>query len=603
MSAALPAPLAAANFTPEQKEYLSGLFAGIASRGQTFSDVEPSPAHEDLIFEERVKRELHPLDSYGQIVDHSINNQTPDKEEMFRFKWNGLFFLTPVRDAFMARLRIPGGALTAFQLRELARLARELTSGYVQITTRANLQMRLIQPRDGPEFLRRVQGIGLHTRGSGADNIRNLTMNPTAGVDPVELIDVNPLVQSLAQVILNDRSFYDLPRKFNIAYDGGGLIGSVEDTNDIGVKAVRLGAQSTGPASSVGVQASAGYPDKPKLESQQAEPVLGAPDALPPGVYFRIALGGATGHKAFANDFGVVVPPHEINKVVVAIVRVYIEKGCRSNRKKARLKHLLETIPLDEFRGLVEQKLGTPLRQAPCDAAQLRWASQELPHSHVGDFPQKQRGLNYVGATCPVGQITPRQMTRLAELAELYGSGEVRLTVWQNFIIPNVPDAFVPTLQRALEKAGFATRQSHLASGVIACTGNSYCKYAQANTKGDALALTRHLEKKLELDQPVNIHVTGCPNSCAQHYMGDIGCLGAKVRGEESYHVFVGGGFGRNQAVGRQIFSGVSAAELPLTLEKMLRVYLARRAGRETFQQFTTRHDLNALQVLFTHGE
>ncbi|HEY1490642.1 MAG TPA: NirA family protein, partial [Verrucomicrobiae bacterium] len=273
--------------------------------------------------------------------------------------------------------------------------------------------------------------------------------------------------------------------------------------------------------------------------------------------------------------------------------------GCRTNRKKARLKHLLETMSLDEFRALVEKKLGAPLRRAPYDLSQVRWASQELAHSHVGDFPQKQRGLNYVGATCPVGQITAKQMTRLAELADLYGSGEVRLTVWQNFIIPNVADAFVPTLKRALEKAGFATKQSNIASGVIACTGNSFCKYAQAKTKDHALALIKHLEKKLELDQPVNIHVTGCPNSCAQHYMGDIGLLGTKVRGEDGYHVFVGGGFGRNQAVGRQIFSSVSTGELPLMIEKLLQVYLKHRAGRESFLQFSTRHDLNALQTFF----
>ncbi len=561
----LPEPLANAPFSSEQKEYLSGLFAGVAMRGQKFSDVEPAPQtqNEDLIAEERIKRELHPLDAYDQLVENAVNNTPPDKEEIFRFKWNGLFFLTPVKDAFMSRLRIPGGALTSYQLRELARIAQDLTSGYVQITTRANFQMRLIQPKDCPEFLRRVQSIGLHTRGSGADNIRNLTMNPTAGVDPVELIDVNQFVQALGQIIINDRAFYDLPRKFNIAYDGGGLIGSVEDTNDIGVKAVKLGDE----------------------------------------IIFRIALGGATGHKAFACDLGVVVPPAEINKVVIAVLRVYIEHGCRTNRKKARLKHLLETMSFDEYLALVEKKLGTQLRRAPYDPAQMRWASQELPHSHVGDFPQKQRGLNYVGASCPVGQITPKQMLRVAELAELYGNGEVRLTVWQNFIIPNVSDAFVPTLKRALEKAGLPVKQSNIAAGVIACTGNSYCKFAQSNTKGHALEVIKYLEKKVELDQPVNIHITGCPNSCAQHYMGDLGCLGTKVRGEDGYHVFVGGGFGKNQAVGRQLFSGVSAKELAPTLEKILRAYLKRREGHETFQQFTVRHDLNALQIMFTNGD
>jgi len=559
MDPVLPNPVEAAGFTPEQKEYLAGVFAGVAARGQKFSDVEPAPANDDFIFEERVKRELHPLDAYSQIVENAVNNTAPDKEDIFRFKWNGLFFLTPVKDAFMARLRIPGGVVTTFQLRELARVAQELTSGYVQITTRANFQMRLIQPKDAPEFLRRIQGVGLHTRGAGADNIRNLTANPTAGIDPVELINVMPFVHDLAQVIINDRAFYDLPRKFNIALDGGGLIGSVEDTNDIGVKAVKHGQE----------------------------------------ILFRIALGGATGHKAFARDLGVVVPPPEINKVVTAILRVYIECGCRTDRKKARLKHLLEKMSLDEYLAAVEKKLGRQLRRAPYDPSQMRWASHELPHSHVGDFPQKQCGLNYVGATSPVGQITPKQMLRLAELADSYGSGEIRLTVWQNFIVPNVPDAFVSTLKRALEKAGFAVKQSHIASGVIACTGNSFCKYAQSNTKGHALELTKYLEKRLELDQPVNIHVTGCPNSCAQHYMGDLGCLGTKVRGEDGYHIFVGGGFGKNQAVGRQIFSGVSANELPLTLEKVLRMYLKNRQGRETFQQFTTRHEVGKLQEMF----
>jgi ferredoxin-nitrite reductase len=185
-----------------------------------------------------------------------------------------------------------------------------------------------------------------------------------------------------------------------------------------------------------------------------------------------------------------------------------------------------------------------------------------------------------------VGHITPKQMLRVAELADLYGRGEVRLTVWQNFIIPNVPEAFVATLKKALDKAGLPTRQSHLASGVIACTGNAYCKFAQADTKGHALELIKQLETKLALDQPVNIHVTGCPNSCAQHYMGDIGCLGTKtkINGEslDAYHVFVGGGFGKNQAVGRQVFSGVTAQALPGVIEKLLRAYLQHRVGNSS---------------------
>jgi ferredoxin-nitrite reductase len=561
MNTVLPEPLATAGFTVEQKEYLTGLFAGIAARGKSFADVEPANVSgtEALIFEERVKRELHPLDSYDQIVENAAGNLAPDKEDTFRFKWNGLFYLSPVKDAFMARLRIPGGVLKTYQLRELARIATELTSGYVQITTRANFQLRLIEPKNAPEFLRRVQAAGLHTRGAGADNIRNLTANPTAGLDPVELINVLPFINDLAQLIINDRAFYDLPRKFNIAYDGGGLIGSVEDTNDIGVKAVGVNGE----------------------------------------ILFRIALGGATGHKAFARDLGVVVPPAEINKVVLAIVRVFINLGCRTNRKRARLKHLLETVTLEEYLGHVEKNLGRQLRRAPYAPAQMRCPSQELPHSHIGDFPQKQRGLNYVGVGLPAGQITPKQMLRVAELADNYSSGEIRLTVWQNFIIPNVPDTYVQSLKQALEKAGLRTRQSHVASGVIACTGSRFCKYAQSDTKSHALELTKWLEKRVTLDSPVNIHVTGCSNSCAQHYMGDIGCLGTKANGEDAYHVFVGGGFGKHQSVGRQIFAGIRATELPITLEKLLKLYLNHRHGRETFREFTVRYEIRRLQELF----
>jgi ferredoxin-nitrite reductase len=552
----------------DQRKYLDGFFAGLAARGVTFGDVQPTPAAagkvslDDLIFEERVKRELHPLDAYDQIIENAITNKSPDKEEIFRFKWNGLFFLTPNKEAFMSRLRIPGGLVKTFQLRELAAIAKELTSGYVQITTRANLQMRLIQPKDCPEFLRRIQAVGLHTRGAGADNIRNLTANPTAGIDPYELIDVMPLCQELGQIIINDRSFYDLPRKFNIAYDGGGLIGAVEDTNDIGARAVTVGGE----------------------------------------VFFRIALGGATGHKAFARDLGVLVRPGELNRVILALVRVYIANGNRGDRKKARLKHLLETWSLEKYLGEAEKLLGGPLTKAGPEVKQVR-EGEPLPHSHIGIYQQKQAGLNYVGVAMPVGQITPKQMLRVAEIADLYGSGEIRLTVWQNFIIPNVPDAYVETVKKALRKIGFDTQQSLLRGGIIACTGNSYCKFAQANTKGQALELADYLDRRIQLDQPINIHLTGCPNSCAQHYMGDIGLLGVKVKGEDGYHVFVGGGFGANQAVGRQIFASITATDLKPTLEKMLKGYLRRRAPGETFQQFTTRNDLNTLQAIFTNDE
>lgn len=559
-------------FSDEQKHYLEGFFAGVRERAVVFADLfpngipgaaeAPSPAEpEDLTAEERIKREEHPLDAYHRIAANAKFSQAPDKEDAFRFKWHGLFYLSPVKDAYMSRLRIPGGRLTSHQLMELANIAETLTSGYVQVTTRANFQMRLIKPADTIPFLHRIQAIGLHTRGSGADNIRNLTGNPTAGVDPVELIDCTPYLRALGDEILNHRDFYNLPRKFNIAFDGGGLIGSVQDTNDIGIKAVRSAD----------------------------------------GVMFRISLGGATGHKAFARDCGIEVEPDRIVAVVLAMVRVFIRHGDRTNRKKARLKHLLETWTLERYVDETEKLLGSPIKRVPTDPAMLAYADETLPHSHIGAYPQKQDGLFYLGIALPAGQITPKQMKRLAELSANYASGDIRLTVWQNIVIPDIPAAFLETFKKAVVKAGLDWRQSNIASGVIACTGNRYCKYASTDTKGHATDLTKYLEKHLTLDQPVNIHFTGCPHSCAQHYMGDIGLLGAKTSdGREAYHVFVGGGFGSRANCGRQIYQTMPFEEVKPVILRILRVYQQKRSSPgETFQEFVNRHDTGGLQVMF----
>jgi ferredoxin-nitrite reductase len=513
-----------------------------------------------LIYEERIKKTEHPLDSYYRLADNAATNQAPDREDTFRFKWNGLFYLAPTKDAFMARLRIPGGQLKTFQLREIASVASQLTTGYIQVTTRANLQIRMIEPKNAPEVLRRLQSVGLHTRGAGADNIRNLTCNPTAGIDPHELIDCTPFIHELGQFIISLREFYDLPRKFNIALDGGGLIGSVEDTNDIGAKAVKVNGK----------------------------------------IYFRIAAGGATGHKAFARDLGVLIEPEEIVRVIIALVRVYIAHGNRGDRKKARLKHLLETWTLDQYWGEAEKFLGKPLARVPIDPTTTEYPSGKSAHSHIGAFAQKQPGLNYLGVSIPVGQITPKQLLRLADLTEHYGSEEIRLTVWQNFIIPNIPETYLESVKRDIRRLGLDYRQSNLASGVIACTGNKYCKFSLTDTKGHALALIKYLEPRVKLDSPINIHFTGCPHSCAQHYIGDIGLLGTKSKGMEAYHVCLGGGFGAHQAIGRQVFSAMPFEEVKTMVEKILRLYLENRRENESFQDFTARHDLNALQTLFS---
>jgi ferredoxin-nitrite reductase len=566
-------------FTAVQQRYLEGYFAGLNASGITFGGISPAlestpsgPSLDDLTKEERIKHDLNPFDAIEQLQIDARWNAAPEPDMAFRYKWNGLFWLNPVKDGYMCRLRIPGGTVKSYQLRELASISRELTSGYIQITTRNNFQIRVIEPKNCPDVLRRIQGCGLHSKGAGADNIRNITANPAMGIDPYELIDVGPLVNQLSNLIIGGQEFYDLPRKFNIAFDGGGLISSVEDTNDIGATAVEILSNDLG---------------------------------IDPGIYFRICLGGVTGHQTFASDWGVIVKPDELIALMAGILRVFIRDGDRTNRKKARLKYIIEARGLDGFRDDVEALMKTKLRLLPAESPLNKpRAFSQQGHSHVGAHAQKQSGLFYIGASVPVGQMTDKQLEKVAQLADTYGTGEIRLTVWQNFIIPNIPDSFVPLVCKQLEKMGFPTSQSNVRNGFVACTGNRYCKFSSADTKGHAIAMMDYLDKRVKLDRPINIHFTGCAHSCAQHFMGDIGLLATKVKNasgesEEGYHVCVGGGFGENRKVGTQVFTGIPFSQLGTTLEAMLKGFLSSRNPEETFHDFCHRHPLGELQAVF----
>jgi ferredoxin-nitrite reductase len=584
-------------FNRQQKEYLQGYFAGLACSGMapfvghlpdgrmtnvpapglvnSAADPETSAGKtfygtpvSDLCEQEHWKLEQHGLEVWDKLIAHADEDKFPDKPDTFRFRYHGLFYVAPAQKSFMLRCRIPAGELTSMQLRGLADVAEEWGGGYADITTRANFQVREIAPRNMVKCLFKLQEIGLTARGSGVDNVRNITATPTAGIDKDELIDTRPFAKALHYYILNNRDLYDLPRKFNVAFDGGGSVTVVADTNDIGFIAVRV-------------------PEGKGVE---------------PGIYFRVELGGITGHQQFATDSGVLVKPEQCVAVAAAIIRVFVENGDRTNRKRARLKYVIDKWGISKYVEEVERKLAFPLTRLPLDQCEPR--KVPIQHGHIGVFKQVQPGLNYIGAVITVGRMKSKQMRRIADVAQNYGSGEVRLTVWQNLIIPNVPDAFVETVKKNLLKMGFHYAATSISGGLIACTGNTGCQWSSTNTKGQAVLLARHLEKKLQLDQPINIHLTGCPNSCAQHYMGDIGLLGAKVKqgGDtvEGYHVLLGGGFGEKQAVAREVFRGVPFNELPALLEHVLKVYLAKRNRGESFVEFTRRHSVKELQELFS---
>ncbi|MBI2193283.1 MAG: NirA family protein [Planctomycetes bacterium] len=518
--------------------------------------------------EEEAKRRKHPLDLWDEMQQHAEEGRFPKGTDVFLFKFQGLFYCAPAQDAFMCRLRLPGGILTSTQMRGVAEIASRYAGGAADVTTRANLQIREIRPGDSLAVLTALHDLGIVNRGAGADNIRNITGSPTAGIDPQELIDTRPLSREMHHAILNHRELYGLPRKFNVAFDGGGLVSSLAETNDLGFQAVRVAA--------------------------------GRP--VPPGDYFRLQLGGITGHQAFAQDAGVLLETRQCVPSALAAVRIFIEQGDRTDRKKARLRYLLDRWGIERFLEEMEKHLPFRPRRFPLQECEPR--GPVLQHGHVGFHPQRQPGLLYAGVVLPAGHLTAEQMAGLATLSERHGSGTVRLTVWQNLIVSDVPEAGVGAVKRELAALGLGWEASALRGGLVACTGNGGCKLAASDTKGHALQIVQYLETRLVLDQPINIHLTGCPNSCAQHSIGDIGLLGTKVpAGDEwveGYHVFLGGGYASNAGLGHEMYRDVPFPKLLKLLEGMLKAYLAHRLGaEETFQEFTRRHSAEALRALF----
>jgi ferredoxin-nitrite reductase len=582
------------DFTDEQKRYLEGFVSGVQSSraaaglkplgGVGGAGGEPTGPDADhlkamakfeaegrkLSPEEKAKRDDHPFEAYPRLKQEALAGQFPRGADNFRWRFHGLFYVAPTQNSFMCRLRIPNGIVTHWQLAGIADAAERFGGGYAHVTTRANLQIREIAAANGPPLVETLQELGVNPRGTGADNIRNVTGSSTAGIDAQELLDTRPYARAWHHHILNTRAMFGLPRKFNVAFDGGGVIPVLEDTNDIAFTAVRVA------------------PDSP----------------VAPGVWFRLGLGGITGHMDFARPTGVLVPPGEAVAVADAIVRVFIDSGDRTDRKKARLKYVLDDWGFDKFLAAVEAKLRRPLTRVASE--HVAEPNRQHRQAHIGMHPQVQPGLVWAGVALPVGRMTVAQMRGLAAIAHELGDGDIRLTVWQNLLISGIKTGNAELVEQRLQALGLTAKASSVRAGLIACTGNTGCKFALSNTKDTALAIADWVEPRVALDTPINIHLTGCPNSCAQHYIGDIGLLACRVPMApdsddtvEGFHVHVGGGFGPDAGIAREIFRDVKVEDCPALIERTLRAYLANRArADETFLQFARRHEIGALREM-----
>lgn len=495
--------------------------------GTTLNKFEKFKAEKDGL---AIKDEL---DHFAQIGWEAM-----DKTDLeHRLKWVGVFYRPVTPGKFMMRLRVPNGILSSEQMRVLGEIVQRYgDDGNADITTRQNLQLRGIRIEDIPDIFQRLKSVGMTSVQSGMDNVRNITGSPMAGLDADELIDTRELVQKVQDMITNygqgNYQFSNLPRKFNIAIEGGRDNSVHAEINDIafvpGYKEGELGFNVV-----VG-----GFFSAKRCEA-----------AIPMNVWVR--------------------PNQEVVDLCRGILEVYRDNGLRANRQKSRLMWLIDEWGIEEFRTRVANQLGYPLATA-AEKDAIDWEKRD----HLGVFPQKQEGLSYIGLCVPVGRLFADDMFDLARIAEVYGSGELRLTVEQNVIIPNIAAENMPTLLTEPLLAKFTPNPTPLQRALVSCTGAQFCNFALIETKNKAVDLIRQLDAQLNIPRGVRIHWTGCPNSCGQPQVADIGLMGTKARKDgktvEGVDLYMGGKVGKDAHLGSCVQKGIPCEDLKSVLTSIL---------------------------------
>ncbi|MBD0268801.1 MAG: ferredoxin--nitrite reductase [Cyanobacteria bacterium Co-bin8] len=473
------------------------------------------------------------LEQFAQVGWEAVD----ETDLTHRLKWLGIFFRPVTPGKFMLRLRTPSGLLSSYKMRVLADIIQRYgEDGSADVTTRQNLQLRGIRLEDIPDIFEQLKQAGMTSVQSGMDNVRNITASPVAGIDANELIDTQGLVLKVQDMITSNgegnQAFTNLPRKFNIAIEGGRDNSIHAEINDIAfVPAYRDGE-------------------------------LG----------FNVLVGGFFSARRCeaAIPLNAWVPPDDtVVDISRAILEVYRDHGLRANRQKSRLMWLIDEWGVERFRSEVETALGRPLLSAAPED-EIDWDKRD----HIGVYPQKQTGLNYVGLHVPVGRLQASDLYDVARLAEVYGNGEVRLTVEQNIIIPNVADSRLSAFLQEPLLQKFSIAPQTLVRSLVSCTGSQFCNFALIETKQRALALAQALDAELSLPQPVRIHWTGCPNSCGQPQVADIGLMGTKVRKAgktlEGVDIYMGGKVGKEARLGERVQQGVACDDLPDVLRQLL---------------------------------
>ena len=506
---------------------------------------DPKARPQEVNKVEVMKQQKDGLDALPEIVRLAENNnwQELTEDDKQRAKWHGLFFRKPTPGNFMLRLRLEGGRTNARQLRVVADLSDEYGKGFADLTTRQQIQLRWFTLGDVPEIWRRLEEVGLHSKQTGHDNVRGVCGCPVAGLTPQELLDAGPVIRRYNEILLGNKEFTNLPRKFNVTISGCLENCCHPETQDIGL-----------------------VPAYRELDGVQVNG-------------FNVLVGGKQGSGGYrpATPLDVFVPPEEAADLCAEITRLFRDHGSRATRVRSRLAFLVDDRGIGWVRNELARRLGRTLHRAGTDLRKSHHVD------HLGIHPQKKPGrgyegpqLYYLGLLVPVGRITTAQMRGVADLADCYGNGDVRVTTGQNLVVANVPEHRLGALTEEPLLKELPFDPSPIMRGLVACTGIDYCGQALIETKGYALEIARELERRTagRKVQPLTIHWSGCPAGCGLHSVATIGLQGcrSRVNGQvvDAAHVTVKGKTGPSPAIATDLMYDVPCDQLAAALEPLV---------------------------------
>ncbi|MDA8357217.1 MAG: ferredoxin--nitrite reductase [Actinomycetota bacterium] len=551
---------------------------GFRGRERSMKFLNPYRSIGELNVQEREKLRRHPFAVAQAIVDrYSKEGVTALKAvpgEVERLKWVGLYPQRQGGDAFMMRVKVPGGVLTAAQVREIGIVADAFGEGpedsavfgnrFADITTRQTIQIHWLRLADIPRVWQRFHAVGLTTVQACGDSARNVCSCPVSGVDAAEVVEALPVARAISELFTGNREYANLPRKFKIA-----VTGCVEDCvgveiDDVGMWPARLEDGTVG---------------------------------------FNVLVGGGLSDgERMGSDIDVCVRPDQAVELARAVAQVFGELGNRENRGLSRMRYLVQELGPEGFRAELAARASFALHPAG-EELTVRFRGD-----HVGVHAQKQPGLSYVGCTVPVGRIRGLELVEAARLAEVYGDGTVRLGTDQNLVISGVPDDRVDDLLAEPFVQTYSPFPGPFTRGVVACTGSEFCRFAVVETKERALDWARQLDARLAASgdrndgEVLRLHFSGCSASCAQPQVADFGFRGdiAHVDGhiEEAVDVGLGGSLGPGAAFIDWVAGALPVARVPDAVVRVVEQYRTERRAGEQFSNWARRTDHSVLRSL-----